>query len=118
MTILVSIDFAIVYHLCNNFSLRLVGQRWLRTLHPAVRRNQHVTVSWHNKEEDCENQAHLCEYKAGNHHRIVSPGVKFWIGEAEDDCQNGRAEVSQQDCPVRWYVPILAASDDDVEIPS
>lgn len=50
--------------------------------------------------------------------RVLSQGVECWVGEAEDDGEDGTGDEAEERAPEEGDAPVLATCDDDIEIAS
>lgn len=42
--------------------------------------------------------------------------MEFWEGETEHDGKNRARHVTEKDRQKRWYFPVLAGANDDIQI--
>ena len=79
-------------------------------------RDECIVVSRHDEAQQHPDHPQDRENEAGNHHRIVTECVELREGEAEDDGEDRTTDVSKKDGHEGGDTPILAATDDKVEV--
>lgn len=80
--------------------------------------NEDVVVSWKDHTKENQEQANVCQNKPRDHHWIISQGVEFRICEAEHNRQDRCTDITEQDRPESWDVPVPITTNHEIEVTS
>jgi hypothetical protein len=110
------------FHAARNFHLGGVSQNTRRyRLLPVVASlwdDENVEPTGHHEAEHNPEQQEVRNYEPHDVERIIHETFECWVGETEDDGEDGAGEVAEEGSPDCWERPVFTAADNDVEIVS
>lgn len=99
-----------------DLALGLARNRGLHALGAALGRDQLIVVAGRDAAHEDQHHADVRQREARDHQRVVPQRVELRVREAEDDGQDGAADVAQQHGEEGGYAPVATAAYNDVEV--